>query len=244
MNHDLRIFQDLEALSHAALDLIVEEAHQAIADHGRFLLVLNGGGTPTRLFQLLGSVAPGRIDWSQVHIFWGDERLVPPDDNESNYGQARRAFLSRVHIPASNVHPIDGAIQAPKAVQQYSQTLQQFADPPRLWPRFDLVLLGMGEDGHTASLFPGLPVDTQEPVIAVTAQYQGRPAGRISLTPPVFNSARLVVFLVAGENKAGILERVLTGKVSPEQFPVQRIQPKDGRLIWLVDAAAAKELTQ
>ncbi len=244
MNPDLRVFQDLEALSRAALDLIAEEAHQAISDHGRFLLVLNGGGTPTRLFQLLGGVAPGRIDWSQVHIFWGDERLVPPDDNESNYGQARRAFLSQVHIPAPNVHPINGEIQASKAVQQYAQTLKQLADPPRLWPRFDLVLLGMGEDGHTASLFPGSPADTEEPVIAVTAQYQGRPAERISLTPPVFNSARLVVFLVAGENKAGILERVLTGKVSPEQFPVQRIQPKDGRLIWLVDAAAAKELTQ
>jgi 6-phosphogluconolactonase len=195
-----------------------------------------------RLFQLLGTDFREQVNWSKVHIFWGDERCVSPDDPESSYGQARDVLLSRVPIPDSNVHRIKGELGPSEASKEYSLVLKAFSSPPLDWPRFDLVYLGMGEDGHTASLFPGSPVDVAEPVLPVTAQYQDRPAERVTLTPIVFNSARKVAFMVTGENKANILAEVLSDRYNPKQYPAQRINPKDGVLIWLVDEEAASKL--
>jgi len=242
MKPEIRIFNDLEDLSRAAAILFIEQAEQAIAERNRFLVALNGGSTPTRLFQLLATDEHEKADWSKVHIFWGDERCVPPDDSGSSYGQARDILLSHVFIPDVNIHRIQGELGPVEASKDYSLTLNGFASPPFEWPRFDLVYLGMGEDGHTASLFPGSPVDVPEPIMPVTAYYQDRPANRVTLTPIVFNSARMIVFMATGEKKAKTLAEVLSDRYNPAQYPAQRINPNDGRLIWLVDKAAASRL--
>jgi 6-phosphogluconolactonase len=242
MKPEIRVFQTMEQLSHDAAELFVEQASRAIAERRQFLVALNGGSTPSQLFQLLGADYRDRIDWNKTHIFWGDERLVPPDNPESSYGQAQKLFLSQVPIPESNVHPIHGERSARKAVDAYATVLNQFAAPPLPFPRFDLVYLGMGEDGHTASLFPGSAVEATEPVIAVTAHYQDRPAQRITLTPLVFNSARVVAFMATGEKKAITLSEVLSDRYNPELYPAQRIEPKGGRTIWLIDEDAARKL--
>ncbi|HEX9388732.1 MAG TPA: 6-phosphogluconolactonase [Anaerolineales bacterium] len=242
MKPEIRIFNDLEDLSRAAAILFIEQAEQAIAERNRFLVALNGGSTPTRLFQLLATDEHEKADWSKVHIFWGDERCVPPDDSGSSYGQARDILLSHVFIPDVNIHRIQGELGPVEASKDYSLTLNGFASPPFEWPRFDLVYLGMGEDGHTASLFPGSPVDVPEPIMPVTAYYQDRPANRVTLTPIVFNSARMIVFMATGEKKAKTLAEVLSDRYNPAQYPAQRINPNDGRLMWLVDKTAASRL--
>jgi len=241
---EVRIFADMESLSRAAADLFAEAVSRAIAGRGRALVVISGGSTPLGLFRLLGS--PHRrdqINWQSVHIFWADERSVPASDPESNYGQARRIFLDPVSIPEANVHRIDPGLEPAAAARAYAATLQEFRDPPFDWPRFDLVLLGMGDDGHTASLFPGSEVDPAAAALGVSADYQGRPANRVTLTPRTLNSARLVVFLVNGAGKAEILARVLDPEHRrPVLYPAQRIQPPDGRVVWMVERAAAGKL--
>jgi 6-phosphogluconolactonase len=246
MKPDIRIFKDVEALSRAAATLFVEQAGRAIAERGRFLVALNGGSTPNRLFELLATDFHDNVDWQSVHLFWGDERCVPPEDPGSSYGQAREIWLSRVPLPDANIHRIQGELGPAQAASDYALTLKEFASPPDDWPRFDVVYLGMGEDGHTASLFPGSPVKVTEPTLPVTARYQDRPANRVTLTPIVFNSARMVVFMATGEKKAVTLAGVLsdTHTRDPETYPAQRIQPEAGRLIWLVDEAAASRLPE
>jgi 6-phosphogluconolactonase len=243
MNSEVRIFNDIEFLSRAAAHLFIEQAAQAITERHQFLVALNGGNTPTRLFQLLASDYREKIDWSRTHIFWGDERCVPPEDKESSYGQTREILLSKIQIPDSNVHRVNTDLEPETASKDYANTLSRFAQPPLEWPRFDLVLLGMGEDGHTASLFPGSPIYVTEPTLAVTGNYQDRPANRVTMTPLVFNSARMVIFMATGANKAVTLSRVLSDKYEPENLPAQRIEPKDGSLIWLLDEDAASKLS-
>ena len=246
MKPEIRIFKDLEGLSHAAAELFVEQAAQSVTERNRFLVALNGGGTPTRLFELLATDYAKRVDWSKVHVFWGDERCVPPEDPGSSYGQARDILFSHVLIPDSNIHRIKGELGPAEASKDYALTLRGFSSPPLAWPHFDLVYLGMGEDGHTASLFPGSPVDVSEPTAAVTAHYQNRPANRVTLTPIVFNSARVVAFMAIGEKKADTLAEVFsdTHTRNAAKYPAQRIDPKRGRLIWLVDEAAASKLSK
>ena len=242
MKPEIRIFKNVEKLSRGAARLFVEQAAQSISERGRFLVALNGGSTPTRLFEMLATSFRERIDWSKVHIFWGDERCVPPDDPGSSYGQARDVLLSHVPIPETNIHRVKGELGPAEASNDYALILKEFASSPLDWPRFDLVYLGMGEDGHTASLFPGSLLDVSEPTLPVTAHYQDRPANRVSLTPVVFNSAQMVAFMAAGEKKAQTLAEVLSGRYNPELYPAQRIDPKEGQLIWLVDEAAASRL--
>jgi 6-phosphogluconolactonase len=244
MKPEIRVFKDLEDLSHSAANLFIEQAAQSIAARNRFFVALNGGSTPTRLFQLLATEYQNQVDWSKVHIFWGDERCVPPEDSGSSYGQARDVLLSRVPIPDANIHRVKGELGPVEASSDYSLTLKGFAAPPLDWPRFDLVYLGMGEDGHTASLFPGSPVEVTEPTLPVTAHYQDRPANRVTLTAIVFNSARMVVFMATGEKKAITFAQVLSSRYNPAQYPAQRINPNDGRLFWLVDEAAASKLPE
>lgn len=242
MNPELRIFKGIEELSRAAANIFVQQAAEAISERNRFLAALNGGSTPNRLFELLATEFRESVDWSGVHIFWGDERCVPPEDPGSSYGQARDLLLSRVSIPEANIHRIRGELGPVEASKDYSLRLKEFASPQLDWPRFDLVYLGMGEDGHTASLFPGSPVDVRVPTLPVIAHYQDRPANRVTLTPVVFNSAHMVVFMVTGQNKAVTLAEVFSDRYNEERYPARRIRPADGRLIWLVDEAAASEL--
>jgi 6-phosphogluconolactonase len=242
MKPEIRVFRSLEELSHSAAELFAEQAAESIRKRGRFLVALNGGSTPTRTFQLLATGFRDKIDWKKTHIFWGDERLVPTHDPESSYGQARDLFLRHVGIPETNVHRVRTEFSPTAAATDYSDTLKRFATPPLKWIQFDLVYLGMGEDGHTASLFPGSPVDVNEPVIPVTADYQGRPAKRVTLAPFVINEARMIAFMATGEKKAATLAQVLSGRHNPELYPAQRIEPKDGKIIWLVDEDAAGRL--
>jgi len=175
-----------------------------------------------------------------VHVFWGDERCVPPGHPDSNYRVAREALLDRVPLPAGNVHRIRCEQKPEQAAQAYAAKLRAFFDAP--WPRFDLILLGLGNDGHTASLFPGSAAlhEIERPIVAVTAHYQDRPAYRVTLTPPAISAARHVLFLVTGVAKTEIMRAVLEDPKA--QFPAQRICPTDGQLTWLVDAAAAGQL--
>lgn len=242
MNPELRIFHDLERLSRHAANLFIEQSNRAIRERNRCLAALNGGSTPARLFQLLASEYRGQVDWSKVHVFWGDERCVPPNDAGSNYHQARAELLSKVAIPEENIHRVRGELDPVSAAEEYTKTLKLFAESPLEFPRFDLVYLGMGEDGHTASLFPYSLVRVNEPVVAVTANYQDRPANRVTLTQLVFNQARMVVFMATGEKKAITLAEVLSDRYNPAQYPAQRIDLKDGQLIWLVDESAASKL--
>ena len=242
MKPDIRIFKGLETLSRHAANIFVEQAEQAIRERGQFLVALNGGNTPNRLFQLLATDYKDKVDWSKTFIFWGDERCVPPDDPGSSYGQARDAFLSHVSIPTSNILQVKTELGPAEAAKNYALTLEQFASAPLDVPRFDLIYLGMGEDGHTASLFPGSPVQATETVIPVTANYQNRPANRVTMTPLVFNQAYHVVFMATGEKKASTLAEVLSDRYNPELYPAQRISPKDGELIWLVDEDASSKL--
>ncbi len=237
-----RTFADAAALNQAAARLLTSLAQEAVAEHGRFSIALSGGGTPTGVYELW-SQPPFRdeMPWRQTHLFWGDERLVPPDDAGSNYRQVADLLLPHVSIPPENVHRAKGELAMAAAVADYTQQLKTFAAREPV-PVMDVVLLGLGSDGHTASLFPGSPVDPPEWVVGVTADYDGRPANRLSLTPTVINQARHVIFLVAGANKAATLQKVLYGPRQPEQLPAQRIQPTHGTLTWLVDTAAAQNL--
>lgn len=242
MNKNIRIFNSIEELSHDAAALFVEQAAKAIEESGCFLVALNGGGTPNRLFQLLAREYRKKVDWNKVHVFWGDERCVPPQADGSSFGQAKEAFLSQVSIPEENIHRAKGELGPVEASKDYALVLKEFASSPFDFPRFDLIYLGMGEDGHTASLFPGSPVDVTEPTLPVTAQYQDRPANRITLTQLVFNQARIVAFMATGPKKAVTLAEVLSERYNPDLYPAQRIAPKEGNLIWLVDKDAADKL--
>jgi len=240
---ELRIFKEYDELSIAACEIFIRSAANAIESRGRFLVALSGGSTPSGLYQqLAGEVYRDRIDWQNTFVFWGDERCVPPDNEGSNYFQANENLLSQVPIPRENILRVKGELVPYEASKAYEQTLKEFAAPDLDWPRFDLVLLGMGEDGHIASLFPGSQVDVPSPTLAVTADYQGRPAARVTLTPVVFNSARKILFLVTGESKASTLNQVFNGAPMPEQLPAQRIRPTDGQVIWLIDKVAGSKL--
>jgi len=242
MKTDIRIFKDSEAMSIAAAEIFVQEAALAVRARGRFLVALSGGSTPSGLYRLLADEPfRSKLDWAKTFIFWGDERCVLPDDEGSNYRQAQDLLLSHVPVPEKKILRIKGEREPAEASVDYTQILKRFAAPGLDWPRFDFVLLGMGEDGHTASLFPGSQVEADSPTLAVSAEYQGRPANRVTLTPLVFNSARNILFLVAGENKASTLKEVLSDAYQPERFPAQRIRPTDGKVIWLVDEAAGSE---
>ena len=241
---DFQIFKDKDALSEAAARLVVDTGREAVAKNGRFLIALSGGGTPSGMFRLLAQPPfSEQMPWAQTHIFWGDERLVPPADPGSNYGQAARLLLNHVPIPAANIHRVKGEDDSAAAVHDYTAQLRQLAEPGRAWPHFDLAVMGLGSDGHTASLFPGpIPAaETQNPVMAVTADYDGRPAHRVTLTPLVFNDARHVLFLVMGKSKAEAVTAVLHAPYQPEKWPAQRIKPGNGRLLWFLDEAAASK---
>jgi 6-phosphogluconolactonase len=179
------------------------------------------------------------VDWARVHVFWGDERCVPPDHPESNYRLAREALLDHVPLPPANVHRIPTEQEPVQAAADYEQTLRRFFGPGSV-PRFDLVLLGLGTDGHTASLFPGTPAVHEYERWVVAHYVSSLPAWRVTLTPAVLNAADQVTFLVAGEEKAGALKQVLAGPYQPDVLPAQVVRPAGGSLLWLVDDAAAR----
>jgi 6-phosphogluconolactonase len=239
MDAEIVIVPDLEALSHEAARRFVALSREAAGSRGRFSVALSGGSTPGKLYCLLAEEPyRAQIPWAEVHLFWGDERCVPPGDPGSNFFLANEALISRVPIPPDNVHRVRGELEPGRAARAYGQELQDFFCGPHA--RFDLVLLGLGEDGHTASLFSGSPVlaERERLVAAATAVYQDRPAQRVTLTLPAINSARQILFLVAGSAKAAVVQSVIEG--AGELLPGRRIQPTAGQLTWLLDAEAAR----
>jgi 6-phosphogluconolactonase len=237
----IKIFKDISELSQYAANSFIETANQSIAERGCFLTALSGGNTPMRLYKLLGDLFCDQVDWAHVHFFWGDERCVPVDDAGNSFGQTKKVWFDKINIPHENIHRVLSELKPDSASREYARTLEDFS-APLAWPRFDLALLGMGDDGHTASLFPNSPVDVDSPTLAVTANYQGRPANRVTLTQKVLNSSRNIMFLVTGKSKAETLSRVLNGAYLPEELPAQRIAPEDGTLTWLIDMEAGSLL--
>ncbi len=239
MKENIQIIKvaDAAALAQAAADYFENAAKKNIAEKGRFTVSLSGGSTPKAMFALLAAEPfVNRIDWSNIYFFWGDERCVPPDHPDSNFRMTSEALLSKVGVPAENVFRMHGEIEPAKAAQQYSETLQEFFQGK---PIFDLVFLGMGADGHTASLFPGTSaLQVGGDKIAVENYVEKLKATRLTLSPGTINAATEVVFLVAGADKASALRSVLNGDFLPEIFPSQLIQPVSGNLTWIVDQAA------
>jgi 6-phosphogluconolactonase len=246
---DVRRFDGPADVARAAADLFVDLARDAVQRTGRFVVALSGGSTPNALYELLASDAYApRVDWARVHVFWGDERCVPPHDPASNYRSARERLLDRVPVPPGQVHRMRGESDPRAAAVSYEHELRTtFATPSgpaRTVPgaRFDLVLLGMGPDGHTASLFPSTAAVHESTRWVVAHWVTAVSMWRITLTPIVIDAAATVAFLVAGSDKAATLRRVLEGPREPDLLPSQAIAPTNGRLVWLVDAAAASQL--
>jgi 6-phosphogluconolactonase len=240
------VARDLDELSRYAAELFVTLAQRAGDVEGRrFTVALAGGETPGYLYALLASsqYAP-QVPWERVHVFWGDERHVPPDDPASNYRMAYDALLSRVPIPPENVHRMRAELPAAhEAARTYEDDLRGFFGlQPSALPRFDLVLLGMGADGHTASLFPRTDILHDREHLVAAPWVDTLQAYRLTLTPRVLNNAAVVVFLVSGERKAATLHAVLEGPLDPDLLPAQIIAPTNGTLLWLVDQAAAAQL--
>jgi 6-phosphogluconolactonase len=237
----IKVYADYEELSRAAADLIAAEALRAVNDHGRFSIALAGGNTPRRTYEIL-SAPPlrTRIPWENAHIFWGDERCVPLNDPRSNALMARRALLDHVPVPASQVHPINCARTPAEAAKQYEVLLRTFFAGHEAG--FDLVFLGMGEDGHTASLFPGSPVLEERNRCVADVYVPSQDLHRVTITPLLINRARIVVFLASGGAKAAILREILEGAQSTPPLPAQVLRPVNGKLFWLLDREAASML--
>lgn len=233
-NPSVRVHEDVRELAAAAARSFAEEAKAAIERYGRFTVALAGGSTPKATYETLASEygSPSDLDWSKVHVFFGDERTVGPDHEDSNYRMAKDALLSRV--PVGSVHRMRGEFPPPEAASLYEEELTAFFGGP---PRLDLVMLGIGDDGHTASLFPRTPALDIDGRWVVQNPVEKLGTTRLTLTVPAINAARKVVFLVAGEGKAEALAEILEGDADPRDYPAKLIKPIDGP-DWMIDQAA------
>ncbi|HLI09820.1 MAG TPA: 6-phosphogluconolactonase [Ktedonobacteraceae bacterium] len=241
MNID--IFTNDDTLNHEAATYIVRLANQAIVTHGRFTFALSGGNTPKALYGLLATDPyRSQIDWSTVEIFWSDERCVPPDDPESNYRMAEQVLLSKAPIPAANIHrmPADQPDRE-AASDEYTREMQRVFGTNGI-PAFDLIQLGMGPEGHTASLFPHQPSLSATGRLVMPVSVPKPPPDRLTFTPPLLNAARNVLFLVTGKEKADAVYHVLEGAYEPDEYPAQTVRPPHGEVTWMLDSAAASQL--
>lgn len=239
----IRIYSDFESLSQGVAELFVTRAEAALKARGRFSVALSGGSTPQKTYEILAR-APirDRLAWSRVHVFWGDERCVPPGDTRSNVLMAERALLSHVPIPAVQIHPIHCAESPEDAARRYEALLRSFfADGP---PRLDLILLGLGENGHTASLFPDTRVLREQERWAAEVYVAEQSLYRVTLTAPIINKAACVAFIISGASKAQVLKEVLEGPRDPMRLPAQLVKPElhGGEVYWLADKEAGSYL--
>ncbi|HMK24256.1 MAG TPA: 6-phosphogluconolactonase [Terriglobales bacterium] len=241
---EIRVLPDPAALFHAAANEFVAQAQSAFRERGRFTVALAGGSTPKGLYSLLASNAA--LPWDKVFFFFGDERHVPPDDPDSNYRMARESLLSKISVPPGNVFRVPAENpDANQAATSYEQTMRNFFRvPPGGFPVLDLVLLGMGPDGHTASLFPGGKASQEDSHWVVSDWVEKFKTDRITLTLPVLKNANEVMFLVSGKDKTATLREVLEGNQPGTQFPSKLVHPIHGKLIWMVDQAAAANLSE
>jgi 6-phosphogluconolactonase len=236
----VEVFPNSDALARAVAERITDTLAQILQVKQSATLVLTGGNTPKSVYELLAKDRySARVDWEKIHIFWGDERCVPPDAPESNFGMAWGTLISQIRIPNENVHRMKGELDPENAAALYECEILEFFRESDV-PSFDLLLLGMGEDGHTASLFPGTHWDEKRFVIANYVPQSG--AKRISMTPFILNAAHETVFLVAGNNKANALACVLENPAC--DYPAAKIHPDRGTLVWMVDNSAASLLVR
>jgi 6-phosphogluconolactonase len=239
----IRVFDNTSQLSAAAADLFVQTARTAVEEQGRFTVALTGGSSPEQLYRLLAQ-PPYRdqMPWPQTYIFWGDERWVPLSDDRSNAKMAFELLINHVPVPVNQIYPMWGTESPETFAQQYEDHLRQHFGEAE--PRFDLIFLGMGDDGHTASLFPGTEV-LQEKTQWVKAYFlEPQEMYRITLTAPFINQAKKIIFLTFGEKKASALYEILKGEPNPDKYPSQLIKPQTGEVIWLIDQAANRLLAE
>lgn len=237
----IKVFPDLSVQTQAAIHLFISLAKDSILKRGAFSVALSGGGTPKKLYAgLTDPELQGQLAWSDIHLFFGDERHVPPDHPDSNFRMVQKTLLSRITIPESNVHRVMAELDPRIAAFNYEEMLRGFFDFS--WPRFDLVLLGMGEDGHTASLFPGTAGSNEEQRWFIANYVPKQGAWRLTLSKNAINAARNIVVLVSGRSKAEKLSEVLLAESPVEENPIQMISPRDGEMLWLLDREAASQL--
>jgi len=236
--------EDLEALSQEAARRWLSIAQQAVAERGKFSIAISGGHTPRRLYEIMAaSPYKEQVPWAQTHVFWADERRVPPSDPQSNYLMACEALLNHVTVPPAQVYRMMGEGLLSDSTADYENKLKRYFElGPRDWPRFDLVLLGLGPDGHTASMFPGTRAVSDLTHMVLVYEVPQMHMERVTLTRRVFNNSRNVIFLVSGADKAKAVAATLEGPDLPSTHPAQVIQLTDGHLVWLVDQAAAADL--
>jgi 6-phosphogluconolactonase len=236
---DLVICKDTAELSRRTADRFIEIAQQSMRSSGRFAVALSGGSTPKNLYSRLSSPAyQERLSWPNVHLFWGDERCVPPDHPDSNFRMVKEALLSKIEIPPENVHRMAGEREPSTAASEYEKHLQEFFLVKNgALPRFDLILLGVGDDGHTASLFPGSGALHETKRLVLAPFVEKLKSNRLTLTLPVLNQGGEVWFLVTGSDKAGIIKEILSASAD---LPAAKVQPENGKLMWFIrqDAAA------
>jgi 6-phosphogluconolactonase len=241
---EIILCKDGDELNRKAAAQFTALASAAIARSGRFAVALSGGSTPKSLYSLLASPDfRDLIDWSRVHLFWGDERCVPPDHPDSNFRMVREALLAEIQIPDKNIHRMLGETEPGEAAAVYEAELKTFLGLEHGgWPRFDLIFLGLGEDGHTASLFPGTDAANEAEHLVAVAYVERLQSYRLTLTLPVINAAAQVTFLVSGETKAAIVKEILLADSASCNYPAAKVRPMHGGLSWVIGADAAKEL--
>lgn len=237
-NPAVEVYRSASELGQNAAEGMILMINKAVREHGACLIALSGGGTPRPVYRLLGT-APlrDRVDWSHVHLCFADERVVPPTDRESNFGMVDRELISRIDIPRKNVHRIEGEKNPELAAVDYERELREIAGSRDV--RFDVILLGLGEDGHTASIFPGTKAVVEENTSACAVFVPSLRSWRVTLTFRTINNAREVWFLVTGKRKAAIVGRVLTAPEPVINLPATMVHPVEGRLLWKLDKDAA-----
>jgi 6-phosphogluconolactonase len=241
---EIRILTTPQELFAAAAETVAQLAAEAVEDRDRFTIALSGGSTPKNLFTLLATNARTSLPWDRMFFFWSDERHVPPTDPDSNYRMADEAMLSKVPVPAENVFRFQAENPDAAAVAEaYEETIRKFFQQESGIPSFDLILLGMGPDGHTASLFPGTDALQEKSRLVAANWVEKLKTSRLTFTLPLLNAARNVMFLVSGTDKAAMLKTVLEEDVPGEQYPAKLVRPTAGKLIWTLDRAAASALS-
>lgn len=244
-NAELRKLTTPQDLFQAAAEEVIHAAKESVTARGRFTIALSGGSTPRGLYTLIAANASGSLPWNQMFFFFSDERHVPPDNADSNFRMANESLLSKVPIPPGNIFRVPTENPDALAVAEaYDKTVRSFfASPAGELPCFDLILLGMGPDGHTASLFPETSALQEKSRLVVANWVEKLSTHRITFTLPLINAARRVLFLVSGIDKAPALHEVFDGKEPGEKYPSKLVHPANGKLIWLADRAAASELS-
>jgi 6-phosphogluconolactonase len=240
LHPNIEVYQCAEELEQRAAEKIILLINKAISERGVCSIALSGGETPRPVYRIMGSSPiKERIDWSRVHLFFTDERLVPPTDPQSNFGMINREFISHINISSRNIHRIAGEKKPELAAADYERELCEYFSNQNI--RFDIVLLGLGEDGHTASIFPGTKVVQEEEALVAAVYIQSLSIWRVTLTYRSINSAREILFLVSGKKKRFIVQHILKTPAMREEYPAMLIQPVDGNILWMLDKDAAEE---